>query len=329
MRRFTLLFLAVLGLTATKAQTVATFDALTLPGADTFYVNMNNAGTDVGFDDGLAHFECYYQSSQFGTYWDHGFSYSNVVDSLTGDYTNDHATIAGYGYNNSSQYLVSWGPSSKIFLMGKAQGQPVNGFYISNATYPYFIMKDGDPFGFAKKMGGPSGNDSDWYSVIVKGYHNGQLTTDSVETFLADFRDPSNVTDTLYRGWRWVNLLPLGEVDSLVFTISSSDVGQFGINTPAYFCIDNFGTFETNSVKSVQENIAKVYPNPATNKLYIEMQHNNAAELYVYDMSGKIVMSAKTNDKVTLLSTEALPAGNYMLQIINGNNRAAVRFVKQ
>ena len=59
------------------------------------------------------------------------------------------------------------------------------------------------------------------------------------------------------------------------------------------------------------------------------MQNNNATELYVYDMSGKIVMSTKTNDKVTLLSTNALTPGNYMLQIVNGNSRAAVRFVKQ
>ncbi|RYE23352.1 MAG: DUF4465 domain-containing protein [Sphingobacteriales bacterium] len=329
MRKFTLLFTALLGLAAAKAQTVATFDTLTLPGADTFYVNMNNPGTDVGFDDGLAHFECYYQSSQFGTYWDHGFSYSNMVDSLTGDYTNDHASIAGYGYNNSAQYLVSWGPSTKVFLKGKAQGQPVNGFYISNATYPYFIMKDGDPFGFAKKMGGPSGNDSDWYSIIVRGYNNGQLTADSVETFLADFRDPSNATDTVYRGWRWVNLLPLGEVDSLVFSVSSSDVGQFGINTPAYFCIDNFGTYETSSVKSIAQAAAKVYPNPATDKLYVELLNNKKTELLVYDMSGKVVMQATATDKVTLLSTSALTPGNYMLQLVSEEGRAAVRFVKQ
>ncbi|MEZ4953573.1 MAG: DUF4465 domain-containing protein [Saprospiraceae bacterium] len=30
----------------------------------------------------------------------------------------------------------------------------------------------------------------------------------------------------------------LGHVDSL-FTLSSSDAGVFGMNTPAYFCLDN------------------------------------------------------------------------------------------
>ncbi|MBC7451396.1 MAG: DUF4465 domain-containing protein, partial [Cytophagales bacterium] len=40
--------------------------------------------------------------------------------------------------------------------------------------------------------------------------------------------------------WRWIDLRSLGVVDSLVFTFTSSDVGMYGMNTPAYVAIDHF-----------------------------------------------------------------------------------------
>jgi hypothetical protein len=41
--------------------------------------------------------------------------------------------------------------------------------------------------------------------------------------------------------WRYVDLSSLGKVKKLGFALDSSDGGDWGINTPAYFCIDNFG----------------------------------------------------------------------------------------
>ena len=39
--------------------------------------------------------------------------------------------------------------------------------------------------------------------------------------------------------WTTVDLTPLGNARYLLFDLNSSDVGQFGMNTPAYFAMDN------------------------------------------------------------------------------------------
>ena len=41
--------------------------------------------------------------------------------------------------------------------------------------------------------------------------------------------------------WTYVDLTELGQVDALSFTMSGSRTGQYGLNTPSYFCIDNLG----------------------------------------------------------------------------------------
>ena len=39
--------------------------------------------------------------------------------------------------------------------------------------------------------------------------------------------------------WAGFDLSPLGEVSRVVFSIESNDVGEYGLNVPAFFCIDN------------------------------------------------------------------------------------------
>ncbi len=328
MRRFTQLSMALLlAASAATAQTAATFDTLSLPKADTFYVNYADYGNDVGFDDGLAHFPCVYDTAFGFEFWSSGFAYSNMTDSLTPGYGNQYSAITGKGYNNSDQYVVSWETGNRIYLKGKAMGKPVNGFYITNDAYTYYSMKDGDAF--AKKFGGVSGDDSDWYKVTVYGYLNGSLKTDSVEAFLADFRSADNSKDTILKGWMWVNLLPLGDVDSIEFRLGSSDTGQFGMNTPGYFCMDNFSTYETESVNDVPDMYAaKVYPNPAQNELHVELNDNSVRELYISDMQGRVLNRAAVKDKVTLVPVQSLAPGTYILYL-SGEKTASVRFVKQ
>jgi hypothetical protein len=41
--------------------------------------------------------------------------------------------------------------------------------------------------------------------------------------------------------WTYVDLTEFGKVDAIFFTLTSSDNGDYGMNTPAYFCMDNFG----------------------------------------------------------------------------------------
>jgi hypothetical protein len=62
-----------------------------------------------------------------------------------------------------------------------------------------------------------------------------------VEFYLADFRFADNSQDYILDSWGFVDLSALGTVDFLEFDLSSSDNGAFGMNTPGYFALDNFG----------------------------------------------------------------------------------------
>jgi hypothetical protein len=95
-------------------------------------------------------------------------------------------------------------------------------------------MKNGDAF--AKKFGGTNGNDSDWFKLTINAYQNGNLKTEKVEFYLADFRFADNSKDYMVKDWTFVNLTSLGGLDSLKFTLTSSDTNQFGLKTPAFFC---------------------------------------------------------------------------------------------
>ena len=48
--------------------------------------------------------------------------------------------------------------------------------------------------------------------------------------------------------WKKVDLSELGYVTSIGFSVSSTDTGDWGMNTPAYFCIDKL-TVEEHRLK--------------------------------------------------------------------------------
>lgn len=330
MRKLLPILMAVFISTSINAQIVTTFETFNLSKPDTFYVNYNNPNTDVGFDFSSIHFQCVYDTS-YGGLWSSGFAFSNMTDSVTSGYTNQYAAKTGKGYagsNNYAAYFGGYGAPNKIMLNGVSAVKQCHGFYITNSTFAYNSMKNGDAF--AKKFGGATGNDPDWFKLQVKGYWNGQLKTDSVDVYLADFRNADNTKDSIIKDWRWVNLSSLGNVDSISFSLSSSDVGNFGMNTPAYFCMDNFtamyslGINEHSAVAAV-----KIYPNPATSQLTIEATTNNdVKEITVLDLTGKVIGNYTANATKTIISTEALTPGQYLLRLSNGKQTATQRFQK-
>ncbi len=328
MRRFTLLCSALtLMAIGSKAQTVATFETLPLASADTYYVNFSASGTDVGFNNGLAHFPCVYDTS-YGGFWDYGFAYSNMTDTTTSGYTNGYSSKNGTGYGGSAKYAVAYGINNTLSLQGVALGQPVEGFYVTNNTYAYNDMRAGGSY--SKKFGGTTGNDADWFKFTVKGYRAGALTADSVEFYLADFRPAGTANDSIIKGWHWVNLLPLGKVDSLHFNLSSTDNDStYGMNTPAYFCIDNFTTHESAvGVHQVQAYSAKVYPNPAQNELFVDVNTNELQLATIVDVKGNVVSTTSLSTGHTVINTATLATGTYFLQLTGVNNNASVRFIK-
>lgn len=221
--------LACLSLNMAWAQVAkSSFDELTLS------ANSHWDGSDAS--KGFASGDAYFRNSYSG-YWSGGFIYSNSTDVTTGGYTNDYSAITGSDYSGDGIYAPGQ-DGGIIKLTGAAVNTTVTGFYLTNSTYATLSMENGDQF--AKKFGGVSGNDADYFKLIVTGYSGGVAGSTTVEVYLADFRNSDNSFDYILKHWRWVDLRPLGNIDSVVFSMASSDMTGQWLNTPAYFVIDEF-----------------------------------------------------------------------------------------
>ena len=112
----------------------------------------------------------------------------------------------------------------------------VNGLYVTNNNFAYYSMLNGDTY--SKKFGGVSGDEEDWFLLTITGKDAGGSEVGSVEFYLADYRFADNSQDYIVNTWEYVDLMGLGVVQSLEFSLSSSDMGSFGMNTPGYFALD-------------------------------------------------------------------------------------------
>lgn len=163
-----------------------------------------------------------------------GFALSNLTDTLTPGFGNQYSTFAGAGAMGSSQFALGTSGAAITFSETDLTG---TGALITNTTYAALSMLNGDTF--AKRFGGASGNDADFFKLIISGYTGGIATGGFVEFYLADYRFGDNSLDYVVDDWTYVDFGALGVVDEIRFGFESSDSGMFGINTPQYFAMDN------------------------------------------------------------------------------------------
>lgn len=321
LQKIKMLAIGVIAASSLSAQTTAGMENLSLATA-TFYNGSNGTPTVTSvntFTSGNCMFPNKWNGS-FGGYWESGWAYSNMKDSTTSGSTNQYSARTAVGYTNSIIYAVGQG-GAKLKFNATAQGKQMAGFYVTNSTYAFLSMKNGDMF--AKKFGGTSGNDPDWFKLKVQKYLGGTLANDSVTFYLADFRFSNNAQDYIVKTWQYVNLIPLGNADSLVFTLSSSDVGGFGMNTPNYFCMDDFTTL--NAITGLSEvsefnNSIFLYPNPTNSNINIE-SNQTLEKVELFDSFGKLIL--QSNNSFNDVSD--LPKGIYLVRITNIKGVQATR----
>jgi len=164
-----------------------------------------------------------------------GFAYSNLKNITTAGFSNQYSVYAGSGANNSAKFGLAC-------LFGKAEitlekPTTMQEIYITNTTYSALSMKLGDDY--AKKFGGQAGTDPDWFMLSIEGIDKNNQVTDTISVYLADFRSTDSSKDYILSTWGKLDLTKLGEINKMNFWLTSSDNGDWGMNTPAYFCIDN------------------------------------------------------------------------------------------
>ena len=202
---------------------------------------IRNAKNNVEFVNGY--------TPGFGSW--NGFSWSKVTDTTTPGFANQYASFTGGGSDGAggtitgTNYAVGFGNQTFFNLPEAAELQSID---VTNTTYAGISMRDGDSF--AKKFGGASGNDEDFFKLTLTGFEDLNLsgsTTGALDIYLADYRFSDNSKDYILDTWNQFDLTDLGSARSVGFSFTTTDNGDFGANTPLFVAIDNLN-YSINSV---------------------------------------------------------------------------------
>ena len=271
-------------------------------------------------------------SNQFDTtwgapgYWSQGWAYSNQTsDMLTGT-AGQHSSYAGGAYSGTNYAIGQNG--SEIILAGGVSPE----FRITNVNYAAYSMLNGDVYGkvFGSQYdanGSLDGTDGeDWFLLKILCYNLSDVLVDSVELYLADYRFADNTQDYIQKGWTTVSLTSAEALGRLKFNLTSSDEGQWGMNTPAFFAIDNlsagFANIEENELTS------RIYPNPANDIVNVQTNSDNGT-IEIFDITGKQISSKNYTSKMFQLNISTFPAGTYYAVISSETSRKTTKIIKQ
>lgn len=219
---------AVFALSAAAAgAAVLDFARFELPAG--LYWNGSDGSGGFALED--IHFANRYTDWGDGRYSWFGFGLSSVEDTSSPGFGNQYAVyLPGKAHNHGRVYVVV--SDDGQVALDLPYPATVRGFYINNTTYAALDMQYGSVFSR------PFGS-NDWFRLTVTGFDHDSAATGSNAFYLADFRSADTNDWHIQAGWAWFDLTDLGpRVRRLEFSLSSSDVGVHGMNTPAYFAMD-------------------------------------------------------------------------------------------
>ena len=197
----------------------------------------SNTENGAGLSGGLISNGVIFENDYNATYNSFtGYAASTMTDTTTPGFGNQFSNITGSGAGGSDTYGVAFLTGSIILPSATV----VQSAEFTNTTYAALSMLNGDPF--AKAFGGTTGDDPDFFKLIIEGIDAFGASTGTVDLFLADYTSVDPLGDYILDEWTLLNLSGLGTISELQFSFESTDIGDFGINTPVYFAIDNLVT---------------------------------------------------------------------------------------
>lgn len=203
------------------------------PVVEEFQNNQAYVSNNLVFNNSYSLSEYEWEGVTYSSETWYGFALSALCDSVTAGFGNQYSCSAGKaagGRQFGLFYYSAYDADSSCFIQfEQEQEHVIKGMQITNSTYAYLSMRDGDAF--AKKF-----EEGDFLRIIFKAYDaQGEFKAEK-SFYLADFRDNKKV---LLNSWEFVDLRELGKLNKLSIYFESSDTGMYGINTPTYVCIDD------------------------------------------------------------------------------------------
>ncbi len=222
MRRSLFLLLLLLALPLHAAQTVVSLDNL-LPQPNTF---LNSSSAVV---EAATFLNTTYES--WGSLYWAGFALSTVSNTTANSFTNQYAAAQSLprayavGYHDYYQQIA---PEITLDLPAAPKSILVN-----NTTYTALTIRNGDEYGFSQ----PFSNGNTFFLTLTARDLEGHILA-TTNHYLADFRDGKTFIQT---NWTTLDLSWMPpDVTSLVGTLTTSDVGAYGPNTPMYLAFSDF-----------------------------------------------------------------------------------------
>ncbi|HNV80511.1 MAG: DUF4465 domain-containing protein [Tenuifilaceae bacterium] len=169
-------------------------------------------------------------SNSYNADWDYweGFAISNMTDIQTPGFMNQYSAYCGGNPDGSNVYAVAYVNNGSANITFKHEVDLVSA-RICNSTWAYLSMLNGDEF--SKKF-----DNGDWFLLTIIAYNSNDKEVGRNEFYLADFRSADGY---IIDRWTKVNLGSLKGVKRMAFNLNSTDQGDWGMNTPAYFCLDD------------------------------------------------------------------------------------------
>ena len=219
--------LAILGAVACDREVA---DVQSVPTVEKFDAAMTS-DYSYGYQNDHLEFEYFYNEEY--AYWG-GFAQSRVkdADAANGLFANQYAVYneaAASGESFLIYYYDSYNEPCDIVV--KQQGVSLRDVMLNLTTYTYASITDEAINDFARAF-----TDSDYLKVVFTAM-KGSEVTGSVECYVVDYRDGKRAMTT---EWTQFSLANLGEgYDRVRVTIETTDVGEWGANTPLYIAMDN------------------------------------------------------------------------------------------
>lgn len=167
-----------------------------------------------------------------GTYY-YNYVVSGQKSNAFKDFSDQYHSAPGgpvAGNNFAVAYMDTYNEDASLTIKYTGAVTYIPGTYVTNNAYAATVIKEGNDYARAFE-------DGDYFKLTFTGYLLG-AKTGSVDFYLADYRNGKSL---IVKDWVYVELTGLGFVDEIRCTLESTDKGEYGMNTPAYFCLDNFG----------------------------------------------------------------------------------------
>ncbi|MCM1142778.1 MAG: DUF4465 domain-containing protein [Muribaculum sp.] len=171
-------------------------------------------------------------------WWYSYYNQCSVYNTASTDGANVKAGAGGsnnfavvYGYQD--EYNEAW-IAKPYFTLD--QPMNVSSIAICNTAYSYGVMKYGNTYGSQGETESLESSNG-WFKIIATGYKQDGSTQTS-EMYICNYDSSEGAIVPLKTTWQTWNL-GFTDVIKVEFNFEGSDVSDYGLNTPAYICMDN------------------------------------------------------------------------------------------